>query len=97
MSWGYTANRAQGPRQPSVWTSIRGTGQHRLGDCALLVPPTDESRIADALLPLHRDEALRRRLIERGLQRARTFTSTHYAKGMFEIMDEVEPVIQTWR
>ena len=81
---------------PVVASAVSGASE-QLGDCALLVPPTDENRIAEALLALHRDEALRLRLVERGHKRASSYTATHFAKGMFDIMDEIEPVIRTWR
>ena len=81
---------------PVVASDVNGA-KEQLGDAALLVPPTDESRIADALLAIHRDQALRQLLIERGLERAHGFTATHYVKGMFEIMDEIQPVVRTWR
>ena len=81
---------------PVVASDVAGAAE-QLGDCALLAPPTDESLIAAALLSLHRDEGLRRRLIERGHARARAYTADHYAKGMFDIMDEIEPVVRTWR
>lgn len=81
---------------PVVASAVSGAGE-QLGDCALLVAPTDEKQIAQALLALHRDEALRRRLIECGRKRAISYTAAHFAKGMFDIMDEMEPVIRTWR
>jgi glycosyltransferase involved in cell wall biosynthesis len=81
---------------PVVASDVPGASE-QLGDAALLVPPTDASRIADALLALRRDEALRRRLIERGHERARAHTATHFVKGMFDIMDEIEPVVRSWR
>lgn len=81
---------------PVVASDVSGA-REQLGDSALLVPPTDESRIADALLALHRDEALRRRLVVRGRERAHAHTAAHYVQGMFDIMDEIEPVVRTWR
>jgi glycosyltransferase involved in cell wall biosynthesis len=81
---------------PVVASDVPGAAE-QLGDAAMLAPPTDESRIAEALLALHRDEALRRRLVERGRERARMFTTAHYVKGMFDIMDEIELVVRTWR
>lgn len=55
------------------------------------------SRIADALLTLHRDEELRRRLVERGRARARSYTAAHYVDGMLSVLDELEAVVRTWR
>ncbi len=64
---------------------------------ALLAPPTDASRIAVALLALHRDEALRRRLVERGHERAGSYSAAHFVKGMIGIVDELDPIVRTWR
>lgn len=81
---------------PVVAADVPGA-QEQLGDAALLAPPTSESHIANALLSLHRDAALRLRLIERGHERARALTAAHFVEGMFEIMDELEPLVRTWR
>jgi glycosyltransferase involved in cell wall biosynthesis len=81
---------------PVVASDVPGAGE-QLGDAALLVPPTDDSRLADALLALHNDEALRRKLIDRGRERALSYTTTHFVKGMLDIMDEIQPVLRTWR
>jgi glycosyltransferase involved in cell wall biosynthesis len=43
-------------------------------DAALLVDPTDEGAIADAMVRIHQDGALRRTLAERGRERAREMT-----------------------
>ena len=81
---------------PVVASDVAGA-REQLADAALLVPPTEERKIADALLAVQRDQALRRRLVERGRKRALSFTSAHYVKRMFDIMDEIEPVARTWR
>jgi glycosyltransferase involved in cell wall biosynthesis len=49
------------------------------GDAALLFDPTDVRSLADALLRLLGDDALRHTLRERGLARARTFSWSHTA------------------
>lgn len=64
---------------------------------AVLVPATDESRVADGLLTSHFGEALRGRLVQLGHGRARSYAATQFVKGMFDIMDEIEPVIRTCR
>lgn len=81
---------------PVVASDVPGA-QEQLGDAALLAPPTSELQIANALLTLHRDASLRRRLIEHGHKRARAITAAHFVEGMFGIMDELEPVVRTWR
>ena len=44
------------------------------GDAALLVDPSDAASIADGLGRLIQDESLRKRLVQRGLERSREFT-----------------------
>ncbi len=81
---------------PVVASDVPGANE-QLGDAALLAPPTDASRIAVALLALHRDEALRRRLVERGHERAGSYSAAHFVKGMIGIVDELDPIVRTWR
>jgi glycosyltransferase involved in cell wall biosynthesis len=81
---------------PVVASDVPGA-REQLGDAALLAPPTSESAIANALLAIYRDASLRELLIERGHERARAFTSVHFVEGMFGIMDELEPIVRTWR
>lgn len=81
---------------PVVASDVPGA-REQLGDAALLAAPTSESQIANALLTLHRDAPLRTHLIERGYERARAFTAAHFVQGMCGIMDELEPVVRTWR
>lgn len=45
-----------------------------IGEAGVLVPPTDEDALAQAILSVWRDSDLRRRLSEQGRERALTFT-----------------------
>ena len=81
---------------PVVASDVPGA-EEQLGDAALLVSPTNEADIARALLTLHRDDALRLSQIERGRSRARAFTAANFVDGMLGIIDELEPVVSTWR
>jgi glycosyltransferase involved in cell wall biosynthesis len=81
---------------PVVAGDVSGA-REQLGSAALLVPPSDPRAIADALLSIHRDQSLRLDLISRGVERAAAYTSDSYALDMFRILDELEPVIRTWR
>jgi glycosyltransferase involved in cell wall biosynthesis len=51
-------------------TSNRGALAELAGDAALTVDPVDEDAIADALIRIHDDDALRSALRARGLARA---------------------------
>jgi glycosyltransferase involved in cell wall biosynthesis len=59
------------------------------GGAALLVDPYDEDAIADAMIRAVTDESLRAELIEKGVQRARTFSWTHSVKKIHGIYMEV--------
>lgn len=81
---------------PVVAADVPGA-REQLGDAALLVVPTDPQAIADALLSVLRDESLRRDLVSRGHVRAASYTTEKYALDMFHILNQIEPVVRTWR
>jgi glycosyltransferase involved in cell wall biosynthesis len=60
-----------------------------VGDAALLVDPMDAGAIADAMARVLDDEALRRDLIRRGLERARAFSWTRSVARIREVYGEV--------
>jgi glycosyltransferase involved in cell wall biosynthesis len=59
------------------------------GGAALLVDPHDEDAIASAILRAATDEALRAELIEKGIQRARTFSWKESVRKIHEIYMQV--------
>ena len=81
---------------PVVASDVPGA-REQLGDAALLAPPSDASALADALRALHVDAELRRNLISKGRERALQQTPTTYVAGMLSVLDELEPMIRTWR
>ncbi len=58
------------------------------GDAALLVDPTDEQAIADAMLRLSSDPALRQRLIEAGYANVRRFSWEKAARETLAVLVE---------
>ena len=62
-------------RLPIVATAVGGVPD-AVGDAALLVPPDDADAAADALLRLADDGDLRRRLVERGVERVQAHTTS---------------------
>jgi glycosyltransferase involved in cell wall biosynthesis len=81
---------------PVVAADVTGA-QEQLGAASLLVPPGNDGALAEAIMRLRRDTALRQRLIDRGKERARSFTAVEYTEGMMAILDELEPLVRTWR
>ena len=81
---------------PVVAADVSGA-REQLGDAALLVPGTDPDAIAEALQRVHSDAALRATLVERGRQRARRFTGADFVRGVFGILDRLEPFVRCWR
>jgi glycosyltransferase involved in cell wall biosynthesis len=59
------------------------------GDAALLVDPTDVDAMADAMLRLSQDEALRQRLIEAGYENVKRFSWTKAAEETLAVLEEV--------
>jgi glycosyltransferase involved in cell wall biosynthesis len=81
---------------PVVAADVSGSDE-QLGDAAVRVAPTDPAAIGRALLAIRDDPELRKTLIDRGRQRARLSTTADFVAGMFAVVDELEPIIRTWR
>lgn len=70
-----------------VVTSNSSSLPEVVGDAGLMVSPTDTDALADAILRLLNDDALRADLCQRGLQRARTFswrTTAERTRAVYE-------------
>lgn len=59
------------------------------GDAALLVEPHDEEAIADALVRLAEDEALRSAMVERGRARVRQFTWDRAVRETWDVYSDL--------
>jgi glycosyltransferase involved in cell wall biosynthesis len=59
------------------------------GDAALLVEPDDEAALADTLARVVTDEALKRRLVGAGLERASSFSWDRAAAATDAVIAEV--------
>jgi len=79
---------------PVICAEIPGA-REQLGEAALFVPPADASALAEAVKRLH-DDGLRARLVGLGRERAQRFTSEDYVRGVFDFLDEFEPVLRCW-
>lgn len=80
---------------PVVASKVSGS-EEQLGDAALLVDPKDEKQIALAIKSLYEDSEFRNTLIQRGLARTSKWTGYDYIRGLFSILDELEPFIRCW-
>jgi glycosyltransferase involved in cell wall biosynthesis len=80
---------------PVVASDVSGA-REQLGDAALLVDPRSPEQIADAVLSLRRDPALRARLIQRGKDRASNVSARGYVDTILKWLDEFEPVRRCW-
>lgn len=79
---------------PVVAAAVPGA-REQLGDAALLVPPTESARVAEAVRRLE-DAALREELIERGRTRAEALTAESFVRGVLAFFDEFEQVRKCW-
>jgi len=61
------------------------------GDAALFVDPTDIDSIADAMLRLSQDEALRQHLVEAGYINLKRFSWEKAAKETLAVFEELDP------
>jgi glycosyltransferase involved in cell wall biosynthesis len=71
--------------------------EEQLADAAILVEPTDDDALASAILSLIHEPERRTELARKGAERSRAFTPGDYAEGMLRIVDELEPIVRTWR
>jgi glycosyltransferase involved in cell wall biosynthesis len=80
---------------PVIAADVPGA-REQLGDAATLVNPANEVEIAQALKSLLLDKTKREELIRRGKERARRFTGSDFAKGLFALLDEFQPIRRCW-
>jgi len=80
---------------PVIAADIPGAKQE-LGDAAMLLNPANEFEIAEALKSVHSDSAKRESLIARGKERARRLTGSDFANGLFDLLDEFQPIRRCW-
>ena len=81
---------------PVVYSRFPGAAE-QLGDAAVLIDPANPADIAAGITKLRADPALRSKLIQLGRERARRFTPSDYVRGMFGIIDRLEPILRCWR
>lgn len=80
---------------PVIASNVSGA-QEQLGDAAILVDPTNENQIAEAIKSIFENQILRDKLIERGKTRALKFTGKDFVTGIFSIINEMAPILRCW-
>lgn len=81
---------------PVIASRVSGA-EEQLGDAALLFDLKDsEQAVALAIKALWDDPSLRQSLINRGVERAWSWTSKDYVHGIFSILDEFEVMRRCW-
>ena len=80
---------------PVIAADVPGASE-QLGDAAILVDPANELQIAEAIKSVFNDKAKRESLIHLGKERARRFTGSDFAKGLFALLDEFQPIRRCW-
>jgi len=79
---------------PVVASDIPGV-REQLGEAALVVPPTNAVRVAQAVRQLE-DGALRAELVEKGRLRAAELTPEAYVREVMSFLDEFERTRRCW-
>lgn len=81
---------------PVIAAQVEGA-KEQFGDAALLVDPTDPADIASAIRNVHKDAALRKRLVARGKKRAGKWTAKDFVQATFKLLDGFAPIRRTWK
>jgi glycosyltransferase involved in cell wall biosynthesis len=80
---------------PVIASDVPGA-REQLSDAALLVHPGDDQAVAEAIVRLLRDPALKAGLVERGRQRAQQWTAREYVNGVLDFCDRFAAVRRCW-
>ena len=80
---------------PVIAADVAGA-REQLGEAAILVDPCRPEEFAAAVRRLVDDHELRPALVARGRARADRWTARDFVKGVFEMIDEFEPIRRSW-
>lgn len=81
---------------PVIASSVAGS-KEQLGEAALQVDGRKPEEIALGVKRLFDDPILRKFLVEKGNERAVTYTNINYVQDVFKMLDEFEPVRRNWQ
>jgi glycosyltransferase involved in cell wall biosynthesis len=79
---------------PVIASEVPGA-REQLGDAAILIPPTNERALAEAIVTL-RDQDTRKRFIKSGHARALATNWDDYVRGLLESWDRFAAVRRAW-
>ena len=80
---------------PVLASDVSGS-REQLGDAALFCDPKSPEDIAEKIYQLYSDDNLRKQIIINGYQRADSWTSNDFVKGIFMIADEFSGIRRNW-
>ena len=80
---------------PVLAANVPGAHE-QLGDCVLYLNPHSAESIAEACRQILDDSGLRERLTLAGRERAQKWTGEDFVRGVFAILDDIEPMRRTW-
>jgi glycosyltransferase involved in cell wall biosynthesis len=80
---------------PVIASKVSGAVE-QLQDAALLVDAIDPKHIAASIQQVWLNESIRQDLIQKGLQRAQSWTGTDYVEQVYGVLDEFQAIRRCW-
>jgi glycosyltransferase involved in cell wall biosynthesis len=80
---------------PVIASAVPGA-EEQLGEDAILFKPTDYNELGEAIYKMYSDKELREEYIKKGFKKLEKYTADKYIKGVLDIFDEFEPILDCW-
>ena len=80
---------------PAIVANVPGSNQ-QYGSAALFFDALSSEELAERILDIKNNAKIRQELIQKGLNRAQNYTSSHYMEDIFGIMAEFDSIRKTW-
>ncbi len=81
---------------PVIAANVPGA-QEQLGNAAKLVDPKSATEISIAIKDFWQQDELRQDYIKRGFQRAAQWSAQDYVQQVFQVFDDLEPILSCWQ
>jgi len=81
---------------PVIISDLNGISE-QLGDAALFVNPLDTNQIALSIKSIYEEPNLRKKLIQRALNKATMWTWEDYIESIIRIIEDFEPIRECWQ